>query len=76
MAPMLITASFTDVRRDLTTITEKVITDGVQVTVFKRNKPAFKIVPVEPPTDMQLAYLAANTELDREYLDVFEELAQ
>lgn len=74
---MPITASFTDVRRDLTAITDKVMKDGIQVTVFKHNKPAFKIVPIEPlATDMQSAYLAASTELDREYHDVFEALAR
>ena len=45
---MPLTASYTDVRRDLKAITDKVMHDRVSVTVFKNNKPAFKIVPLDP----------------------------
>lgn len=73
------TASFTDVRRDFTAITDKVMKDHVQVTVFKHNKPAFKIVPIEPvefSEDMQDSYLAAADEISDEYYDVFEALVR
>lgn len=73
---MPLTASFTDVRRDLTAITDKVMRDHVQITVFKHNKPAFKIVPIEPAIDMQEAYLAVAAEADDEFHDVFEALAR
>ena len=44
---MPLTASFSDVRRDLSAIADKVMADHVQITVFRNNKPAFKIVPVD-----------------------------
>lgn len=40
------TASFSDVRKNLTEISERVARDCVEVTVFKRSKPLFKLVPV------------------------------
>ena len=73
---MPLTASFTEVRKDLTAITDKVMKDRISVTVIKHNKPAFKIVPIEAPADMQDAYLAAADETDDEYYDVFEALAR
>lgn len=72
---MPLTASFTDVRRDFTTITDKVMNDRVSITVFKHNKPAFKIIPFET-SSMQDAYLNADLEISNEYHDVFEELAK
>ena len=73
---MPLTASFSEVRKDLTAITDKVMRDRVSVTVIKHNKPAFKIVPLDPPADMQGAYLAAADETDADYYDVFEALAR
>lgn len=70
---MALTASFTEVRRDLTAVTDRVMRDRVEVTVFKHNKPAFKIVPVG---DAQDAYLAAAAAGDDEYEDVFEALSR
>lgn len=73
---MTLTASFSDVRRDLTAITDEVMKNRVQVTVFKHNKPAFKIVPIDSVADSQSLYLAADAALDEEYHDVFEILAK
>ena len=73
---MPLTASFSEVRKDLTAITDKVMKDRVSVTVIKYNKPAFKIVPLDPPADMQDAYLVAADETDADYHDVFEALAR
>ncbi|MCH3968187.1 MAG: type II toxin-antitoxin system prevent-host-death family antitoxin [Atopobiaceae bacterium] len=73
---MPLTASFTDVRRDLTTITNKVMEDHVSVTVFKHNKPAFKIVPIDEPEAVQSDYVKAAMEADDEYFDMFERLAK
>ena len=80
-----LTASYTDVRRDLKAITDKVMHDRVSVTVFKNNKPAFKIVPLDPvaaPAQgsrqdaVQDRYLDAARAMDDEYRDVFEVLAR
>ncbi len=40
------TASFSEARKNLTEIADRVSTDGVEYTIFKRSKPLFKIVPV------------------------------
>lgn len=40
------TASFSEARKHLTEIADRVATDGVEYTIFKRSKPLFKIVPV------------------------------
>ena len=71
---MPLTASFSDVRRDLSTIADKVMTDHVQITVFRNNKPAFKIVPADVPAEDK-GYLALADEVDADYHDVFEALA-
>lgn len=70
---MALTASFSEVRRDLTRVTDLVMEEGVGVTVFKRNRPAFKIVPVADPQERYLSEAAAA---DEEYFDVFEALAR
>lgn len=44
---MALTASFSEVRQNLTSITNLVATEGVEVTVLKRSKPICRIVPVE-----------------------------
>lgn len=81
---MPLTASYTDVRRDLKAIADKVMRDRVTVTVFKNNKPAFKIVPLDPvavsvresqQTVVQDRYVEAAQAIDDEYRDVFEVLA-
>lgn len=81
---MPLTASYTDVRRDLKAIADKVMRDRVTVTVFKNNKPAFKIVPLDPvavparesqQTAVQDRYVEAAQAIDDEYRDVFEVLA-
>ncbi|MEG0323436.1 MAG: type II toxin-antitoxin system prevent-host-death family antitoxin [Raoultibacter sp.] len=75
---MPLTASFSEARINFTQITDMVMNDRVQVTVFKRNKPAFKIVPIDADNtlDIQEKYLAADEDLDREYRDVFERLSK
>lgn len=40
------TASFSEARKNLTQIAERVVNEGVEYTIFKRSKPLFKIVPV------------------------------
>lgn len=40
------TTSFSEARRNLTSIADRVANEGVEYTVFKRSKPLFKIVPV------------------------------
>lgn len=51
--------------------------EHVSVTVFKRNKPAFKIVPIENEASQEMAdYLSVADDLIDEYVDVFEALAK
>ena len=68
---MPLTASFSDVRRDLSTIADKVMTYHVQITVFRNNKPAFKIVPADAPVEGR-NHLALADEVDADCHDVFE----
>lgn len=71
------TASFTDARTNFTQITDLVMKEHVSVTVFKRNKPAFKIVPIENEAPKEIAdYLSVADDLMDEYEDVFEALAK
>lgn len=71
------TASFTDARTNFTQITDLVMKEKVSVTVFKRNKPAFKIVPIENEALSEVAnYLSVADDLMDEYKDVFEALAK
>ena len=71
------TASFTDARTNFTQITDLVMKEHVSVTVFKRNKPAFKIVPIENEAPKEIAdYLSVADDLMDEYKDVFEALAK
>lgn len=71
------TASFTDARINFTQLTDLVMKEHVSVTVFKRNKPAFKIVPIENEASQDVAsYLSVADELMDEYTDVFEALAK
>lgn len=44
----MLTASFSEARRDLTSIADRVCREGVEFTIFKRSKPLFKIVPFVP----------------------------
>lgn len=71
------TASFTDARVNFTQITDLVMNERVPVTVFKRNKPAFKIVPIESEAPAGTSsYLSLADDLMDEYVDVFEALAK
>ena len=71
------TASFTDARTNFTQITDLVMKEHVSVTVFKRNKPAFKIVPIENEAPKEIAdYLSVADDLMDEYKDVFGALAK
>lgn len=71
------TASFTDARVNFTQITDLVMNEHVPVTVFKRNKPAFKIVPIENGAPAKAAdFLSVADDLMDEYVDVFETLAK
>lgn len=71
------TASFTDARTNFTQLTDLVMKEHVSVTVFKRNKPAFKIVPIENEASQDVAsYLSVADDLMDEYTDVFEALAK
>ncbi|KFI58615.1 type II toxin-antitoxin system prevent-host-death family antitoxin [Bifidobacterium gallicum] len=52
-------ASFTDARINFTQITDLVMNKHISVTVFKRNKPAFKIVPItDGASDETAEYLS------------------
>ena len=74
---MSYTASFTDARINFTQLTDLVMKDRVTVTVFKRNKPAFKIVPIDNAAPAEMAdYLSAADDLMDDYVDVFEALAK
>ena len=73
---MISTVGFSELRANLTSVSDYVMTQQREVTVFKNNKPAFKIVPLRRPDSMQDAYLAADEELEDEYQDVFEALAK
>ena len=71
------TASFTDARVNFTQITDLVMNEHVSVTVFKRNKPAFKIVPIENEAPPEIAkYVSIAEDFMEEYVDVFEALAK
>lgn len=71
------TASFTDARTNFTQLTDLIMKEHVSVTVFKRNKPAFKIVPIENEAPQDVAsYLSVADDLMDEYTDVFEALAK
>ncbi len=71
------TASFTDARTNFTQLTDLVMNERVSVTVFKHNKPAFKIVPLENEAPKEIAdYLSVADDLMDEYVDVFEALAK
>ena len=71
------TASFTDARTNFTQLTDLVMKEHVSVTVFKRNKLAFKIVPIENEAPQEMAdYLSVADDLIDEYVDVFEALAK
>lgn len=74
---MSFTASFTDARLKFTQITNLVMNEGVDVTVFKRNKPAFKIVPIRKDNDASRSdYLAEAADFIDEYEDVLTKLAR
>ena len=42
----MLTVGFSELRANLTSVTNQVIQEGEEITVFKRNQPAFKIVPL------------------------------
>ena len=55
------TASFSEARKNLTEIADRVATDGVEYTIFKRSKPLFKIVPVrDEPAGEPVATVAKS----------------
>lgn len=74
---MKYTVSFIDAQTNFTQLTDLVIKEHVTVTVFKQNKPAFKIVPIENEAPQDIAnYLSVADDLMDEYTDVFEALAK
>ena len=79
----MLTASFSEARRDLTEIANKVVEDGAEFTIFKRSKPLFKIVPVTetPDTPSTRRGSARATVHDREEeralpMGAFDEMVQ
>lgn len=42
----MLTVGFSDARKNLTEIADRVASEGVEYVVFKRSKPLFRIVPV------------------------------
>lgn len=74
---MKYTVSLTDARTNFTQLTDLVMKEHVTVTVFKQNKHAFKIVPIENEAPQDLVnYLSVADNLMDEYRDVFEALAK
>lgn len=74
-----LTIGFSEAKAQFSKVTKKVMEENVSVTVFKRNKPAFMIVPLDSRTEdekMHAIYLAADERLTYEYQDVFEKLAE
>ena len=63
---MALTASFSEVRQNLTSITDRVAHDQVEVTVFKRSKPVFRIVPVSAEERVGGSGVQAMTPVDWE----------
>lgn len=58
------TASFSDARRNLTQIADRVVDEGVEYTIFKRSKPLFKIVPIRPANEGAVVPRGAFTRQD------------
>ena len=62
----MLTASFSEARRDLTAIAERVSRENVEFTIFKRSKPLFKIVPVaEAGSEQEGVHPARTTPTSR-----------
>jgi len=87
----MLTVGFSELRANLTSVTNQVIQEGEEITVFKRNQPAFKIVPlgVDSTSDNKEAVAETSSEtIDQEkilgaatsfidrYESVFERLSQ
>ena len=87
----MLTVGFSELRANLTSVTNQVIQEGEEITVFKRNQPAFKIVPLgvdstsdnteavaktsSKTIDQEKILGAATSFIDR-YESVFERLSQ
>lgn len=69
---MVVTASFTDVARNFSTITKQVAEKNTSVTVFKNNKPFVKIVPVDSDEDEWFSVIDSVSE---KYADVLKKMA-
>lgn len=74
----MLTVGFTELRNNLSAVTNEVMTSGEEVTVFKRNRPAFKIVPLETRDRSEAVsdFSAAADRFIDQYESVFERLAQ
>ena len=87
----MLTVGFSELRANLTSVTNQVIQEGEEITVFKHNQPAFKIVPlgVDSTSDNKEAVAKTSSEtIDQEkilgaatsfidrYESVFERLSQ
>lgn len=77
------TIGFTQLRSNLAAVTNQVIETGEEVTVFRRNQPVFKIVPLVPEIQRAVRVEnqpsedfmnSANDFIDR-YESVFDRLA-
>ena len=87
----MLTVGFSELRANLTSVTNQVIQEGEEITVFKRNQPAFKIGPLgldstsenkeavaetsSETIDQEKILGAATSFIDR-YESVFERLSQ
>lgn len=75
----MLTVGFSQLRSNLTSVTNRVIDDGEEITVFKRNQPVFKIVPFDDnSTDKSdnSEFVAAADRFINRYESVFERLAK
>ncbi|MEG0476079.1 MAG: type II toxin-antitoxin system prevent-host-death family antitoxin [Raoultibacter sp.] len=67
------TIGYSEARLKWSELTKNVMENSISVTVFKNNKPAFKIVPLdnEKPSLLNLA-----DDVTEEYYDMLEKLAK
>ena len=65
----MLTVGFSELRANLTSVTNQVIQEGEEITVFKRNQPAFMFVPlgVDSSSDNKDAVAKTSSEtIDQE----------
>lgn len=72
----MLTVGLSELRSNLAAVTSHVIDEGQEVTVFKRNQPVFKLVPIRPtPAQDDQTTVDAGMAFIDQYDSVFERLA-